>query len=136
MRRTRLVALLPLVALLAGGCVKASTPGGGPVVVVPVTRLDEKVASGLRIAVDGAEPPPRVTHDLDDHTPGDRVEVALYGSWLPATLVERDGDRWLVHYDERHGAAVDALDELVERERIRLPLPPMDDDSGPDVVDP
>ena len=115
---------------------KAPAPGGVPIVVVPVARLDEKAAAGALVAGNGAAELPRVRRDLDDHSPGDRVEVEQRGSWLPATLIERNGDRWLVHYDERRGAAGDTLDELVEHERIRVPLRPVEDDPGVDDVDP
>jgi hypothetical protein len=66
----------------------------------------------------------------------ERVLVELHGTWLTATLIERRGDRRLVHYDERRGATRDSWEELVESERIRLPIAPIDDAMRPDDVDP
>jgi hypothetical protein len=104
-----------------------------PVVVVPVAAVN-----GPPIAISGTADAPRPAQNDDEHVPGDRVEVAARGSWLPATLIERRGDRWLVHYDELfvRGAAHGEGEEIVERERIRVPVQPVEEDMGPDDVDP
>jgi hypothetical protein len=134
MQRLRLVAAL--LAALAPGCMKASalqSGAGVPVMVVPVAAV-----SGPPIAIGAAPDAPHPLPDHDDHSVGDRVEVAAHGSWLPATLIERRGDRWLVHYDETfvHGSAAGVPEEIVERERIRVPVQRVDTDLGPDDADP
>jgi hypothetical protein len=112
----------------------ASSETRVPVVVVPVAAVN-----GPPIAIGGTADGPRPALEPDGHSPGDRVEVAAsHGSWLPATLIERRGERWLVHYDQlfARGTANGDTEELVERDRIRVPLAPVEEDMGPDDVDP
>lgn len=52
---------------------------------------------------------------LSSWVPRERVDVEWHGSWWPATLMERRGQHWLVHY-EGWG---DDWDELVTEGRIR-----------------
>ena len=115
--RMRLTGLACLIVLLAVGCMKAGPPGGVPTVVVPVTAV-----SGSAISLMATADAPHTGRDPDGRATGERVEVEWQGSWLPATLLERRGDRWLVHYENR-GAE---WDEAVERERIRALHAPID----------
>ena len=92
-------------SILAAGCAR-SLPTNTPVVVV-VERVDggAPVASTTEVALArGASWEVR-----------DEVEVQWRGSWLPAVVLERRGERWLVHYD---GFGND-WDEVVGSDRIR-----------------
>jgi hypothetical protein len=103
-----------------------------------VPTLDVSVATlrGSSPAIAAAPDPPSDALEPDGHEAGDRVLVELHGTWLLATLIERRGDRWLVHFDERRGATRESWAELVESERIRVPLERTEEDMGPDDVDP
>lgn len=130
MERLRLAAVLVLFA--TGGCAcqrRAAAPAGVPTVVVAVTVVD-----GPAIEVLGAAAAAHPAGASDGHASGDRVEIEWLGSWLPATLVERRGDRWLVRYEA--GDNGDYAEETVERERIRLPVAAPDDEVGEVDVDP
>lgn len=115
----------------AGGCMKAGPPAGVPTVVVAVTSVD-----GPGISVLGAAPVTRPAGESDGYTAGDRVEIEWQGSWLPATLVERRGDRWLVRYEAGEADHREYAEETVERERIRVPVILPDDEAGEVDVDP
>jgi hypothetical protein len=135
MLRPRL-AYLAAAALLAGvasGCMKASAsgPSAAAPIVIPIAGV-----RGSPLAIGAPADPPRSSNDDDGHGVGERVAVESHGSWLPATLIERRGDRWLVRYDAAWGGARDALEELVERHRIRVAVEHVDDDHTPDDVDP
>jgi hypothetical protein len=121
------VALL-LLLLLCSGCMKATAAAPSAPLVVQVTSV-----SGAGIAVVGPSASEHSSSGPDGHAAGDRVEIEWQGSWLPATLVERRGDRWLVRYETGEGRE---FVETVERERIRIPVAPADDDSGEVDVDP
>ena len=108
----------------------AASAGPAPL-VIPVAGV-----SGPPIAVGGPADAPHPAQEGDGHSAGQHVTVESHGSWLPATLIERRGDRWLVRYDESWGGARDSLEELVEAERIRPPAPHMDEEHSPDDVDP
>jgi hypothetical protein len=69
---------------------KAAAPAGVPTVVVPIAAV-----SGPGISVMGDADGRHKTQDADGRTVGDRVEVELQGSWFPAVLLERRGDKWL-----------------------------------------
>jgi hypothetical protein len=108
-------------------CMKAGAPAGVPTMVVPVMAV-----SGPGISILGEGKSGKAAHDADGRAVGDRVEVELHGSWFPAVLLERRGDKWLVRAD-RHG---DESDEIVEREHIRMPLEAAPDDFVEDDGDP
>jgi hypothetical protein len=118
---------LAFYAVLTVGCMKAGAPPGVPTIEVPVARVD-----GSQVAVGAHADAPHAGADSDGRSPGDHVEVEWHGSWFPATLLERRGDRWFIHYD-RFG---DEWDEVVERDRIRTTLRPADEDVGEDDGDP
>ena len=104
---TRLVPSgLSIVLLLAlvSGCVPRMTMLTTPTVVVPVGAVEAKP-----IITTGPEP------NNDGRNVGELVEVEWNKSWWNATLVERRGARWLVHYD---GYDSD-WDEVVTLDRIR-----------------
>ena len=133
MLRHRL-AFLAAAALLAGaaaGCMKPAASAGAAPIVIPVAGVD-----GAPLAIGAPADPPHSSNADDGHAVGERVAVESHGTWLPATLIERRGDRWLVRYDAAWGGARDALEELVERHRIRVPVERVDEDHTPDDVDP
>jgi hypothetical protein len=117
-----LLASAALVAL--AGCAPRS-------VVALVPTLDVRVHDVEGHPLVETEPDPRE----DGRTSGDLVEVEWRRSWYAATLLERRGARWLVHYDG-YGKE---WDEVVAIERIRdrrAPeeepvLEPMDEDVDP-----
>lgn len=121
---------LAFLAFFAGGCLKAAGPPGVPTVVIPVTAVGESSRTGIDAS--GKADAPHIGHDADGPAAGDRVEVEWQGSWFPATILERKGDRWLIHYD-RFG---DGWDETVERERIRPRVKPVQDEASEDDGDP
>lgn len=128
-----LVCLVCLVCLLWGCAKTAAAPG------VPILDVSVAPSRAAVLSVAPAPDPPQATPEPDGFEIGERVLVELHGTWLTATLIERRGERWLVHYDERRGATQDArdsLEELVDSERIRVPIEPIDDDMRPDDVDP
>lgn len=110
-----------------------------PLVVGCVPRKAIAVVPTVEVSVHRVEGRPLTTTEADPREGGraeaDPVEVEWRGSWWPATLVERRGARWLVHYD---GYGKD-WDEVVTLERIRDRRPrddepsiePMDEDSDP-----
>lgn len=107
---------------------KAGAPPGVPTVVVPVTGVGEAAPIAGVASADA----PHAPEELDGPEPGDRVEVEWKGSWFPATILERRGDRWLIHYD-RFG---DEWDETVDRERIRARVKAVEDETTEDDGDP
>jgi hypothetical protein len=65
----------------------------------------------------------------------EEVEVEWHGSWWPAVVIDRRGNRWLVHYE---GYGTD-WDEIVGGERIRerrLEAEPSADEDDDSDVDP
>lgn len=98
-------------------------------VVVPTLEVSVNPASGRALETSEADP------REDGRATGDLVDVEWRGSWWPATLLERRGARWLVHY-EGYGSD---WDEVVTIERIRdrrqrVPEPdiePMDEGLDP-----
>lgn len=110
-------------------------PAASP--AVPVLDVTVATVRGSSPAIAAAPDPPPEPPEPDGHEAGDRVLVELHGTWLPATLIERRGDRWLVHFDERRGPTPrESRAELVESERIRVPLERIEEDTAPDDVDP
>lgn len=87
------------------GCAPRVATIAAPTIDVPVRSV-----GSLPIATMPAEPAPD-----DGRAAGDLVEVEWKGSWWPAVLRERQGERWLIHY-EGYG---DDWDEAVPDERIR-----------------
>lgn len=83
-----------------------------PTLVVPVEAL-----RGPAIVESASAVAPHAEAEPDALDVGDVVEIESNGTWLPATLVEQRGDRWLVLYLATTG---DRIPEVVERERIRL----------------
>lgn len=120
-----------VVALAAAGCTRAAAPAGIPVVVVPVGAVDARSLTVVASAPQAAPPAA-----ADDFAPGDRVEIQWMGSWLPATLVERRGDRWLVRYEAGEDDDREYAEETVERERIRQASPRIYDEGVEVDVDP
>jgi len=120
-----------LVAAAPTGCMKPAVSAGPAPLVIPVAGV-----SGPPIAIGASVDPPHPAQESDGHVAGEHVMVVSHGSSLPATLVERRGDRWLVHYDAAWGGALDSLEELVETARIRPPAEHMDEEHSPDDVDP
>lgn len=118
------------------GCTKAGRAPALPVIVVPVADV-----TGPALPPAGPGAPPAPIGDTDGLVSGDRVEVEWQGSWLPATLVERRGDRWRVRYalgdgEDSGEPDTDAAEETVERERIRVPTEPVEDEGVEVDVDP
>jgi hypothetical protein len=101
------------------------------VVVVPVPALEVSVREVEGQPLVTTAPDPRE----DGRGQGELVDVEWRGSWWPATLLERRGARWLVHYDG-YG---DDWNEVVSIERIRdrrmqddePVIEPMDEDVDP-----
>jgi len=120
-----------LVTGAAAGCMKPAPSGGAAPLVIPVAGVH-----GQPVAIGGPADQPHASHPDDGHAAGEHVMVESQGSWLPATLIERRGDRWLVRYDAAWGGARDALEELVETARLRPPVEHMDEEHSPDDVDP
>lgn len=116
---------------MAGGCMKAGPPAATPIVVVAVSPV-----SAPALSVGGPASVPHPVSVADDHLPGDPVEVEWQGSWLPATLVERRGDRWLVRYQAGEDDDREDAEEVVERRRIRVPIEPVDGDEDADFEAP
>lgn len=134
--RVAIVAVGGLVAVASGGCTRGRAAPAVPVIVVPVAAV-----AGPPLPVTGAAPPPASSGDADGYATGDQVEVEWQGSWLPATLVERRGDRWRVRYllgDDEDSAEPggEAAEEIVARERIRIPVEPVEDEGVEVDVDP
>ena len=124
------------VAMTIGGCARPGRSPAVPVIVVPVAEI-----TGATLPVPSPTPAPASAGDEDGYARGDRVEVEWQGSWLPATLVERRGDRWRVRYtlgddDETGEPGAVAAEETVERERIRTPVEPVEDEGDEVDVDP
>ena len=113
------------------GCMKPAASGPAAPIVIPVGAV-----SGVPVAIGGAAESPHFANENDGHAAGEHVLVESHGTWLPATLVERHGGRWLVHYSASWGGALDTLEELVESARIRPAAPPMDQEHSPDDGDP
>ena len=113
------------------GCMKTAAPGPAAAIVIPVGAV-----SGPPVAIGGAAESPHFANENDGHVAGEHVLVESHGTWLPATLVERHGGRWLVHYAASWGGALDSLEELVESARIRPPVEPMEQEHSPDDGDP
>jgi Agenet domain len=93
------------------GC--ADRAGAPPLVVqVPLQPAVPPTTSSAPLAVGpaGKTVSGRVGRDV-----GERVDVEWHDSWFPAVIVERRGERFLIHYDG-YG---DEWDELVSLERIR-----------------
>jgi hypothetical protein len=135
MLRHRL-ACLAAAALLAGaasGCMKASAsgPSAAAPILIPVAGV-----SASPLAIGAPADPPHSSNEDDGHAVGERVAVESHGSWLPATLIERRGDRWRVRYDAAWGGARDVLEELVEHHRIRVHVEHVEEEHTPDDVDP
>ena len=135
MLRHRL-AFLAAAAFLAGGasgCMKqtASGPSAAAPICIPVVGV-----RATPLGISAPADPPRSSTDDDGRAVGERVAVESHGSWLPATLVERRGDRWLVRYDAAWGGARDVLEELVERHRICVAVEHVDEEHTPEDVDP
>lgn len=99
------------------------------VVAVPTVEVSVHKVEGRALTT--SDPDPRE----DGRAEGDLVDVEWRGSWWPATLLERRGARWSVHYDG-YG---DEWNEVVAIDRIRdrRPAPaepdiePMDEDNDP-----
>jgi hypothetical protein len=124
MLRHTVVGLLGSVLLL--GCVdRGKSPS------VPVVQIAVKPVAGGGVAVAGG--PSSSSHSLlDARGPGDEIDVQWHGSWWPAVILDRRGQRWLVHYD---GYGDDA-DEVVGDDRIRsrrTKLEPVPDDADFDA---
>ncbi|MDB5215552.1 MAG: hypothetical protein JWO86_3479 [Myxococcaceae bacterium] len=121
-------------ALLLGafaGCMKPAASSPAAPLVIPVAAVDAPgIAAGATIDAPHSSAPD------DGYAVGERVAVESHGSWLPATLIERRGDRWLVRYDAAWGGAREALEELVERDRIRVSVEHVDEEHTPGDVDP
>ena len=113
------------------GCMKAPASRPAAPIVIAVAEV-----RGAPAAVGGAAESPHFANENDGHAAGEHVLVESHGTWLPATLVERHGGRWLVHYSASWGGALDALEELVESTRIRPAVELMDQDHSPDDGDP
>lgn len=134
MRRRRCLALAALVLAAPGalaGCMKPAASAGPAPIVIPVAAV-----GGAPVVVGGAADNPHAATESDGHVAGEHVVVETHGAWLPATLVERRGGRWLVRYDVAWGGARDALEEVVETARIRASAPPSEEDHSPDDGDP
>jgi len=128
----RLALTLASFALLAAaaGCLhKPGAQANVPTLVV-VDPVD-----GPAISVLGPATVPRREDDNDGFAVGDRVQIEWQGSWLPATLIGRKGDRWLVRYEAGRDSG-ESGEEAVERERIRVAVEPPDDETGELDVDP
>src|SRR4051812_35602012 len=69
--------------------------------------------AGVSRAADGATPAPA------SFTDGQKVQVREGDTWSAATILKREGRRYLVHYDGADAAS----DEWVTTERLRLPGP-------------
>lgn len=123
----RLSEQLACLAVLAVGCMKSAPPAGVPTLVVPVTAV-----SGSALSLMATADAPRAAPDPEGQVTGAHVEVEWQGYWLPATLLERHGERWLVHY-ESPGLE---RDEVVERKRIRTPAAVVDEAPSEPDVDP
>ena len=104
MVRVALTGLLLASSAFAVGCLQRNA-----VVVVPTVEVSVRDVDSVPLRA--TDPDPRE----DGRAEGDLVEVEWRGSWWPATLLERRGARWLVHYD---GYGKD-WDEVVVIERIR-----------------
>jgi hypothetical protein len=113
------------------GCMKPAAPRPAAAIVIPVDTV-----RGPPLAIGGSAESPHFANESDGHVAGEHVLVESHGTWLPATLVERHGGRWLVHYSASWGGALDALEELVESTRIRPAVEPMDQEHSPDDGDP
>ena len=118
-------------ALTSTGCMKPAASRPAAAIVIPVDAV-----GGAPIAIDGRTESPHFPSENDGHVAGEHVLVESHGTWLPATLVERRGGRWLVHYSASWGGALDVLEELVESTRIRPAAPNMDQEHSPDDGDP
>jgi hypothetical protein len=118
-------------ALTSTGCMKPAASRPAEAIVIPVDAV-----RGAPVAIDARTESPHFPSDDDGHVAGEHVVVESHGTWLPATLVERRGGRWLVHYSASWGGALDALEELVESTRIRPAAPHMDQEHSPDDGDP
>ncbi len=118
---------------VATGCMKPAANAGPAPLVIPVGGV-----SAPPLAVSGPVDAPHPAFASDGYDPGDRVVVESGGSWLPATLIERHGDRWLVRYEAgwSGSAARDSQEEMVERARIRVVAPHQDEEHSPDDADP
>ncbi len=121
-------------AVLLAGCAKggAAGAGAGPsVIVVAPTNAPPPIVVGG--PVDG----PRAKRENDDqHVAGAHMLVEWDGTWVPATLIERRGERWLVHYDEGWRPPALPLEELVDSGSIGARMrhagePPAKDDEDP-----
>lgn len=133
MLRHRLV-VLGAAALLAAaltGCMKPAASAGLAPLVIPVGGVSDRP-----IAIGGPVDPPPPANESDGHAAGEHVVVESHGSWLPATLLEHRGDRWLVRYEAAWGGALDSLEELVDSTRIRAPVEHAEEEHSPDDVDP
>jgi hypothetical protein len=91
--------ILPLLA----GCTKSA-------IVVPPVVINVEPVAGRGFAP-GVE---ELTHG-DVWSSKEAVEVQWRGSWWPAIVLEKRGDRWLVHYEGYSSE----WDEVVSLERIR-----------------
>ena len=97
--------LLPLVAISSSaGCARVR-PVSAPTVV-----YIEGVTGGPGIAASGER-----SESGGSWRAKDEVEVEWHGSWWPAVVMEKRGNRWLVHY-ENYGTD---WDEVVAADRIR-----------------
>ena len=118
-------------ALTSTGCMKPAASRPAAAIVIPVDAV-----RGAPVAIGGGAESPHFANENDGHVAGEHVLVESHGTWLPATLVERHGGRWLVQYSASWGGALDALEELVESTRIRPAVEPMDQEHSPDDGDP
>jgi len=92
-----------VLVLLASGCVR-----GAPVNVPTVVFVDAVSGAGITTS---SEP----SDEVSAWKPREEVEVEWHGSWWPAVVLEKRGDRFLVHY-EGYGSD---WDEVVGPDRIR-----------------
>jgi hypothetical protein len=126
------LAFASFVLLAAIGC--AAPGSAGPRANVPAVVVVALV-DGPPISVGGAPMAPHPDDERDGFAVGDRVQIEWQGSWLPATLIERRGDHWLVRYDAGPDSREDG-EEAVARARIRVAVEAADDETGEGDVDP
>lgn len=97
------VVAVGLVSLLIAGCARSA-----PVKVPTVVFVDGVSGEGVATTSDP-------TGEGGAWKAREEVEVEWRGSWWPAVVLEKRGDRWLVHY-EGYGSD---WDEVVGPDRIR-----------------